>query len=53
MPRSPATDPNYNDAAAFRAAFAGTGIVVQARMVGDPDEVLAHVRQFFGGRGCG
>ena len=45
---TPRTDPNYNDAAAFRAAFAGTGIVVQARMVGDPDEVLARVQQLWG-----
>ncbi len=45
---TPRTDPNTNDAVAFRAAFAGTGIVVQARMVGDPDEVLAHVRQLWG-----
>ena len=44
----PRTDPNTNDAAAFRAAFAGTGIVVQARMVGDPDEVLARVQQALG-----
>jgi hypothetical protein len=45
---TPRTDPNYNDAAAFRPAFAGTGVVVQARMVGDPDEVLARVRQLWG-----
>jgi len=45
---TPRTDPNTNDTAAFRAAFAGTGIVVQARMVGDPDEVLARVRQLWG-----
>jgi len=45
---TPRTDPNYNDAAAFLAAFAGTGIVVHARMVGDPDEVLARVRQLWG-----
>ena len=45
---TPRTDPNYNDAATFRDAFAGTGIVVQARMVGDPDEVLARVRQLWG-----
>ena len=44
---TPRTDPNYNDAAAFRSAFAGTGIVVQARMVGDPAEVLARVRQLW------
>ncbi len=45
---TPRTDPNYNAPAAFRAAFAGTGIIVQARMVGDPEEVLACVRQLWG-----
>jgi hypothetical protein len=45
---TPRTDPNYNDAAVFRAAFAGTGIVVHARMVGDPGDVLARVRQLWG-----
>ncbi len=45
---TPRTDPNYNAPAAFRAAFAGTGIVVHARMVGDPDEVLARVRELWG-----
>ncbi len=45
---TPRTDPAFNDPAAFRAAFAGTGIVVQARMVGDPPEVLARVRQLWG-----
>jgi len=45
---TPRTDPNHNDPAAFRSAFAGTGIVVQARMVGDPVEVLARVRQLWG-----
>jgi hypothetical protein len=45
---TPRTDPDYNDAAVFREAFAGTGIVVQARMVGDPDEVMASVRQLWG-----
>ncbi len=45
---TPRTDPNTNDAAAFRAAFAGTGIIVHARMVGEPDEVLARVRQLWG-----
>ncbi len=45
---SPQTDPAYNDPAAFRAAFAGTGIIVHARLVGDPDDVLARVRQLWG-----
>jgi hypothetical protein len=45
---TPRTDPNYNDAAAFRNAFAGTGVVIHARMVGDPDEVLARVGELWG-----
>ncbi len=45
---TPRTDPNTNDAAAFRAAFAGTGTIVHARMVGEPDEVLARVKQLWG-----
>ncbi len=32
-----ATDPAFNSAAAFRGAFAGTGIIVHARMVGEPE----------------
>jgi hypothetical protein len=45
---TPRTDPNYNDPAAFRNAFSGTGIVVHARMVGDADEVLDRVRELWG-----
>lgn len=45
---TPRTDPHYNDPAAFRNAFAGTGVIVHARMVGDPDEVLARVRELWG-----
>lgn len=45
---SPQTDPDYNDPAAFRAAFAGTGVIVHARMVGDPDDVLPRVEQLWG-----
>lgn len=41
------TDPAFNSAAAFRDAFAGTGVIVHARMVGDPAEVLARVRQLW------
>lgn len=44
---TPRTDPSYNDAATFRDAFAGTDVIVQARMVGDPDEVLARVRELW------
>jgi hypothetical protein len=45
---TPATDPNYNDPAVFRAAFAGTGVIVHARMVGEPDEVLACTQKLWG-----
>ncbi len=38
---SPQTDPDPNAPEAFRDAFVNTGIIVHARMVGDPDEVLA------------
>ncbi len=42
-----ATDPAFNSAAAFRDAFAGTGIIVHARMVGDPEEVVARARELW------
>lgn len=35
------TDPDPNPPEAFREAFSGTGICVNARMVGDADEVLS------------
>ncbi|MBP8303244.1 MAG: hypothetical protein KBE04_03850 [Phycisphaerae bacterium] len=38
------TDPSPNDPARFAEAFAGTGIVVNARMVGSADTVLRCVR---------
>lgn len=44
---SPQTDPNPNAPETFRDALAGTGVVVQARMVGDPDEVLPLVRRLW------
>lgn len=37
---SPETDPSPNDPAEFGAAFAGTGIVVNARAVGNPDNAF-------------
>lgn len=45
---TPQTDPNCNDPAAFRDAFAGTGVIVHARMVGPADEVLAKAKQLWG-----
>ena len=45
---TPRTDPDYNAPAAFRDAFAGTGVIVQARMVGDAGEVLERVRRAVG-----
>lgn len=44
---TPRTDPAFNSAAAFRDAFANTGVIVHARMVGDPAEVLARVRELW------
>jgi hypothetical protein len=37
---SPQTDPDPNTPEVFRDAFVNTGVIVQARMVGDPAEVL-------------
>ena len=44
---SPQTDPNPNTPEAFRDAFVNTGVVVHARMVGAPDEVLALTRRLW------
>lgn len=44
---SPQTDPKPNLPEAFRDALAGTGVIVQARMVGEPDEVLALTRRLW------
>lgn len=44
---SPETDPAYNECEDFRDAFAGTGVIVHARMVGDPDEVLPRVKRLW------
>ncbi len=41
------TDPNPNTPEAFRDAFVNTGIIVHARMVGDPDEVLALTKRLW------
>lgn len=45
---TPQTDPNCNDPAAFRQAFAGTGVIVHARMVGPAEQVLAKAQQLWG-----
>lgn len=42
-----ATDPSPNDPAVFGEAFAGTGIVVNARMVGSADAVADCVRRLW------
>jgi len=44
---SPQTDPHYNVCEEFRDAFAGSGVIVHARMVGDRQEVLDHVRRLW------
>ncbi len=41
------TDPSPNDPQAFADAFAGTGVVVNARIVGEPDTVVDIVRQLW------
>jgi hypothetical protein len=44
---SPQTDPDCNRCEDFRDALAGTGVVLHARIVGDAEEVLAHVRRLW------
>ena len=44
---TPQTDPDPNDCAVFRQAFAGSGVIVHARMVGEPSEVLERARQLW------
>ena len=41
------TDPNPNTPEAFRDAFVNTGVIVHARMVGEPDEVLALTKRLW------
>lgn len=41
------TDPNPNEPEAFADAFAGTGIVVNARIVGGPDTVVDTVKRLW------
>jgi hypothetical protein len=44
---SPRTDPKPNVPERFRDALAGSGVALQARMVGEPDEVLALTRRLW------
>ena len=44
---SPQTDPDPNTPEAFRDAFVNTGIIVHARMVGDPAEVLTLAKRLW------
>jgi hypothetical protein len=44
---SPQTDPAYNTCEEFRDALVGTGVILHARIVGDPDEVLARVKRLW------
>ena len=41
------TDPNPNTPEVFRDAFVNTGVIVHARMVGEPDEVLALTKRLW------
>jgi hypothetical protein len=44
---SPQTDPDPNTPETFRDAFVDTGVIVHARMVGNPDEVLALTKRLW------
>jgi hypothetical protein len=44
---SPQTDPAHNQCEEFRDALAGTGIILHARIVGEPEEVLARVKRLW------
>ncbi|NTU64023.1 MAG: hypothetical protein HGB05_11655 [Chloroflexi bacterium] len=44
---SPQTDPDPNTPETFRDAFVNTSIIVHARMVGNPDEVLALTKRLW------
>jgi hypothetical protein len=45
---SPETDPAYNKCEEFRDAFSGPGVIVQARIVGDAEEVMSRVKRLWG-----
>jgi uroporphyrinogen-III decarboxylase len=44
---SPQTDPDYNNCEQFRDAFAGTGVILHARLVGHPEGVLQRVQRLW------
>lgn len=44
---SPQTDPDPCNCEQFRDALTGTGIILQARIVGEPEEVLARVKRLW------
>lgn len=44
---SPQTDPAYNVCEEFRDALAGTGVIVHARLVGNREQVMSHVRRLW------
>jgi hypothetical protein len=44
---SPQTDPNHNCCEVFRDALVNTGVILQARIVGNPGEVLARVKRLW------
>lgn len=44
---SPQTDPAYNQCEQFRDALVNTGVILHARIVGEPEEVLARVKRLW------
>jgi hypothetical protein len=44
---SPQTDPAYNHCEDFRDALANTGVILHARIVGEPDEVISRVKRLW------
>lgn len=44
---SPQTDPDYNNCEQWRDAFAGSGVILHARLVGSPEDVLARVKRLW------
>ena len=44
---SPETDPAYNNCEQFRDALVGTGIILHARIVGEPDVVMSRLKRLW------